>query len=211
MSLAGLDRYTKYNPSLAEALEETQDFVRQLNREIRTTSYLLHPPLLDENGLPQALQWYTHGLQERSSLQIELIVSEGFGRLPGDLELTIFRIIQESLTNIHRHSGSKTAAIRLARDGDQAKVEIQDYGKGFSREDPPTSVARGRTGVGIMGMRERVRHLNGQMDVRSNAGGTTILAVFPLSPVPDATVSVAGPQTESVTSSTVGNADPHCR
>ena len=179
MSLARLDRHARSNPILAEALEETQDLVRQLNKEIRTTSYLLHPPLLDESGLPQAIHWYVQGLQDRGGLRVELIVSDGFGRLDGDLELTVFRIVQESLTNVHRHSGSQTATIRLTRDAEKARVEIEDYGKGFPARASATGI-RSQSGVGIMGMRERVRHLGGRMDIRSNPAGTTISVALPL-------------------------------
>lgn len=191
MNLAGLDRHAKLNPPLAEALEETQNLVRQLNKEIRTTSYLLHPPLLDESGLPQAIQWYTQGLQERGGLRVETTVSEKFGRLNADIELTVFRIVQESLTNVHRHSGSKTATIRLTRDGETVRVEVQDYGKGFPAEASRASTA-GRTGVGIMGMRERVRNLGGQMEVHSNAEGTTISVVLPVPSAADARSPITG-------------------
>jgi PAS domain S-box-containing protein len=183
MSLAGINRHARENPLLAEALEDTQNLVQQLNKEIRTTSYLLHPPLLDENGLPQAIQWYMQGLMERSGLEIELDITEDFGRLPADLELAVFRIVQESLTNIHRHSGSKTAAIRLSRSLQNVLIEIRDHGKGISAEKLAAIKAQ-RTGVGITGMRERVRHLNGEMDIQSNDAGATILVTLPLSPSP---------------------------
>src|SRR5260370_12124491 len=113
MNLAGSAQRVGQNPSLSETVEDTQNLVQQLSREIRTTSYLLHPPLLDENGLSQAIHWYMQGLKERSDLDIELSIPENFGRLPADLELTIFRIVQEGLTNIHRHSGTKTPTIPL--------------------------------------------------------------------------------------------------
>ena len=97
----------KSAPHLGKKLESSQKLLQQLHREIRTTSYLLHPPLLDEAGLNSALSWYVQGLSQRSGIGIELEIPEGFGRLPRDLELAIFRLVQESLTNIHRHSGSK--------------------------------------------------------------------------------------------------------
>jgi len=180
MNLAVINRQAKQNPLLAEALEETQNLVLQVNKEIRTTSYLLHPPLLDETGLSQAIDWYMQGLMERSGLEIELDIAENFGRLPADLELTIFRIVQESLTNIHRHSGSKTATIHLSRSAQDVLLEIQDQGKGIPA-DKLAAIKAQRTGVGIAGMRERVRHLNGEMDIQSNDGGATIVATFPLS------------------------------
>jgi signal transduction histidine kinase len=167
--------------------------VQQLNKEIRTTSYLLHPPLLDENGLPHAIQWYMQGLMERGGLEIELDIAENFGRLPADLELAVFRIVQESLTNIHRHSGSKTATIRLSRSFHGVLLEIQDHGKGISAEKL-TAIKAQRTGVGITGMRERVRHLNGEMDIQSNDAGATILVTLPLPPV-------SGPGSEAIESS----------
>ena len=183
MNLAGINRHGKENPMLAEALEDTQNLVQQLNKEIRTTSYLLHPPLLDENGLSQAIQWYMQGLMERGGLAIELHIAEDFGRLPADLELAVFRIVQESLTNIHRHSGSKTATIRLSRSIHNVLLEIEDHGKGISGEKLAAIKAQ-RTGVGITGMRERVRHLKGEMDIQSNGTGATILVTLPLPPAP---------------------------
>jgi PAS domain S-box-containing protein len=179
MNLANINQRVSNNPALAKALEDTQNLVQQLNREIRTTSYLLHPPLLDESGLSQAIQWYAQGLKDRSGLEIDLVVSEDFGRLPADLELSIFRIVQESLTNIHRHSGSKTGTIRLSRDTDRVSLQIQDYGKGLSTEKL-AEVKRNRAGIGLTGMRERVRHFNGRMDIQSNGSGTTVSIDLPL-------------------------------
>src|SRR5579864_7384154 len=94
-------------PEFAKEAEEAQELARELSQEIRTTSYLLHPPLLDENGLSAALLWYIEGLKERSGLEIELAIAEDFGRLSDEMELVIFRVVQEAITNVHRHSGSK--------------------------------------------------------------------------------------------------------
>ncbi len=148
MNLAGIAQRVGQNPSLSDTVEDTQNLVQQLSREIRTTSYLLHPPLLDENGLSQAIHWYMQGLKERSDLDIELSIPENFGRLPADLELTIFRIVQEGLTNIHRHSGSKTATIRLSRNADSVLLKIEDHGKGISPEKLAALRAQ-RTGATI--------------------------------------------------------------
>jgi PAS domain S-box-containing protein len=170
----------RQSPELANFAEQIQDTVKQLHREIRTTSYLLHPPLLDETGLASALSWYVQGLGERSDLQIQLNVSENFGRLPRDLELTIFRLVQEALTNIHRHSGSKEAKIRISRAEGLISVHIEDYGKGM----PPARLAdihSGGSGVGIRGMRERLRHFNGKLEINSDTSGTRICATIPLS------------------------------
>ncbi len=120
MSLAQLAQKTgRSAPELAGEAERIQEIVQQLHREIRTTSYLLHPPLLDENGLCSALSWYLQGLQERSDLEVQLDISKEFGRLRRDMEMVIFRLVQECLTNIHRHSESESASIRIARESNQ--------------------------------------------------------------------------------------------
>jgi PAS domain S-box-containing protein len=185
MSLAGVETHAKFNPPLANALEDTQDLLRQLNREIRTTSYLLHPPLLDETGLPGALRWYIDGIKKRSGLEVELFVADDFDRLPADVELTLFRIVQESMTNIHRHSGSTRATIRLKREASSVQLEVQDYGKGMPPESAPTTGLRPRTGVGMMGMRERVRHIGGKLIVESSSKGTTVCVQLPLQAAAD--------------------------
>jgi signal transduction histidine kinase len=177
MHLASITQHS-VKPRIKKAAQESLEMVRQLSQEIRTLSYLLHPPLLDENGLPGTIQWYIQGLADRSSLKCEFIVSEHFGRLSDDVEVTIFRIVQECLTNIHRHSGSKTATIRLTNEGQSVSLEIQDEGKGIPAERL-AEIQGNRAGVGIAGMRERVRHVNGRMDIQSNANGTKILVTLP--------------------------------
>jgi len=167
------------SPELKKDAEEAEQIVRQLTRDIRTTSYLLHPPLLDENGLPAALGWYVQGLAERSGLDITLEISERFERLPNDMELVVFRVVQEGLTNIHRHSGSETAQIRIYREADGVCVAIRDQGKGMSPEKLAQIQAQG-SGVGIRGIRERVRRLNGEMKIESGSTGTTILVTIPV-------------------------------
>jgi PAS domain S-box-containing protein len=179
MSLASLTRYSTNNPVFGKALDDSQSLVQQLSKEIRTTSYLLHPPLLDENGLAEAIPWYMHGLMERSGLSIDLGIEENFGRLPSEMELALFRIVQESLTNIHRHSGSKTAMVRLSRNNGNVVLEIQDEGKGIPAEKLEGIRAQ-RSGVGITGMRERVRHFKGEMDIESNRKGTKIVVKLPI-------------------------------
>jgi PAS domain S-box-containing protein len=178
MNLASIAQGVGRNAKVGKAIEESRELVHQLSKEIRTLSYLLHPPLLDENGLPGAIQWYIQGFAERSSLKCELIIPKDFGRLPDDMEVTIFRIVQECLTNIHRHSGSKTATISLSRAGERVSLEIRDEGKGIP-EERLAKIQGYRTGVGITGMRERVRYLNGTIDVQSSANGTKILVTLP--------------------------------
>jgi signal transduction histidine kinase len=179
MSLAQLvQKAGRSSPELATEAENTQELVQQLHREIRTTSYLLHPPLLDENGLSAALSWYIEGLRERSDVGISLSVPEDIGRLPSDMELVIFRVVQECLTNIHRHSGSKTASIRLARNSDLILVEVQDSGRGISAQKL-VELQSGGSGVGIGGMRERVRQLGGEMNIDSDGSGTRVSLTIP--------------------------------
>ena len=142
-------------------------------------SYLLHPPLLDETGLSEALRWYIQGLVERSGLEIVLDIPANFERLPREMELVMFRLVQECLTNIHRHSGSQTAVIRIALDSENVLLEVLDKGKGISAEKLSGIQARS-SGVGIRGMRERVRHFGGKMNIESNKEGTKISFTLPL-------------------------------
>jgi PAS domain S-box-containing protein len=180
ISLAQLAQKAGRNaPELATEAEQIQETMQQLHCEIRTTSYLLHPPLLDESGLHSAISWYVQGLQERSGLEVRLDCSENFGRLPRDVEVVIFRLVQEGLTNIHRHSGSKSASIRLAQDVNQVTLEIRDQGKGMAA-DRLAEVRSGRSGVGITGMRERLRQIEGTLDIESDDLGTRVFVTIPV-------------------------------
>jgi signal transduction histidine kinase len=167
---------------VAKTVEQSEQLLDQLNREIRTMSYLLHPPLLDESGLAEALRWYIGGLQQRSNIDIDLEVTPEFGRLPPDTELVVFRMIQEALTNILRHSQSEMALIRLARTTEQISIEIQDWGTGIPPEKLKAIQSHG-SGVGIRGMRERVRQLHGDLKIDSNEDGTCVRLTFPVSTV----------------------------
>ena len=180
MSLAQLVQKTgRSAPELASEAEQIQETVQQLHREIRTTSYLLHPPLLDENGLYSAISWFLQGLLERSGLEVQFDISKEFGRLPRELELVIFRLVQECLTNIHRHSESETASIRIACESNQIALDIRDQGKGMSPARL-AAIQSGRSGVGIGGMRERLRQFEGTMNIESDGSGTRIFATIPL-------------------------------
>jgi PAS domain S-box-containing protein len=180
MSLMQLvQKAAEHGPELAAEAEQIEEFVQQLQQEIRTTSYLLHPPLLDESGLYSALNWYVQGLVERSTLDIELDIPEGFGRLQRDMELAVFRLVQECLTNIHRHSGSKTATIRIARDAEGVTVAVHDRGRGMPAEKL-AEIQAGGSGVGTRGMRERVRQFRGEMKIDSNSAGTSIKFILPM-------------------------------
>ncbi|MGC2506132.1 MAG: response regulator [Candidatus Acidiferrales bacterium] len=173
-----VQRARQSDSQLAKDAEEAQRLVQELSQEIRTMSYLLHPPLLDESGLAEALLWYIRGLEERSGLSIALTMPEDFGRLSHEMELAIFRIVQECLTNVHRHSGSKVAAIRVARDEEMVTLEVQDEGRGMSAEKLVEIQSRG-AGVGIRGMRERVLQLGGEMRLHSDDRGTGVLVMLP--------------------------------
>ncbi len=163
-------------------IQDAREAIESCSREIRTLSYLLHPPTLDVAGLDSALEWYCAGFASRSGISVDLEVTPGLGRLEQGLEITIYRIVQEGLTNIHRHSGSKWAGIRLVREGDQLLLEVADRGKGLgsvSGEDSRINV-----GVGIAGMRERVRQMNGRFTIESTSQGATLRVFFDLKRLP---------------------------
>jgi PAS domain S-box-containing protein len=169
----------KLDEAGAKAVTENLLLIGQLNTEIRTMSHLLHPPLLDELGLRSALRWYVDGFSERSNVKVELEIASDFSRLSTALETAVFRIVQECLTNIHRHSGSKTAVIRIRRESGQIVVVAQDSGKGIS-PDKMQVITGGRSGVGFRGMVERIRHLGGDLKIQSNGEGTVVTASLPL-------------------------------
>ncbi|MFZ0808726.1 MAG: PAS domain S-box protein [Candidatus Sulfotelmatobacter sp.] len=167
----------KSQSRFAASIAQSMELIQQLSQELRTVSYLLHPPLLDELGLPSALRWYVEGFAERSKINVRLELSDELGRLPGDMEMALFRIIQECLTNIHRHSGSRKATISVLRTEQDVHLEVRDYGRGMSHD---SSHFYAGSGVGIQGMRERVRQLSGKFNIRSHSDGTTISVRFPL-------------------------------
>ncbi|HXN22837.1 MAG TPA: ATP-binding protein [Candidatus Dormibacteraeota bacterium] len=169
------------DPTSAEILCEAMKLSQQASDEIRTLSYLLHPPTLDLAGLTSALKWLVDGFMQRSKLQVELEISTDLGRLHQNLETALFRIVQESLTNIFRHSGSPTATIRLSRSDGNVNLEVSDRGSGI----PPNTLATlngtgGELGVGIRGMRERVRQLGGNLELISGSEGTTVTVRLPI-------------------------------
>jgi len=163
----------------ARAVSDSAALVAEMNKEVRTISYLLHPPLLDEAGLPSALRWYVDGFSQRSKIEVTLDIPEDFGRLPQDLEIAIFRTVQESLTNIHRHSGSPTALVGLDRTDSVVHLTIEDNGSGIPVEKRDLVAAAGVPGVGISGMRERLRQLGGTLEIKSNTSGTRVEASLP--------------------------------
>jgi PAS domain S-box-containing protein len=180
MILAQLEKEaTQIKPHAANLIKQTQDLVVDLSKEIRTVSHLLHPPLLDELGLASALRTYVEGFAERSKIKVVLSISHDCGRLNPDSETAIFRLVQECLTNIHRHSGSRVATIHILRSGDAIWIEVRDAGRGIPPEKRAEMDATGNAGVGIRGMRERMRQLGGALEISSSEYGTRVSARLP--------------------------------
>jgi signal transduction histidine kinase len=168
------------SPAAAKAISENTALLAQVSREIRTISHLLHPPLLDEVGLAPGVREFLEGFAERSRMQVRFEIAEDFGRLPRDLETALFRIVQEGLTNVHRHSHSRTVTVRIVRSSDEVSVAIADVGRGISKQKICEIEAGRSSGVGLRGMRERVRQLGGSFKIRSTDKGTVLVTRLPL-------------------------------
>jgi signal transduction histidine kinase len=153
-------------------------------KEARTISHLMYPPMLDELGLKSAIAWYLEGFAQRSETSTTFEVSADFGRLPPEAELAMFRILQESLTNVHRHSSSRTADVRLFRKGGMACLEVIDHGRGIPSSMLGNGQESGVLGVGLRGMEERVRHLGGKFEISSSSRGTKVVARVPAEETP---------------------------
>jgi signal transduction histidine kinase len=164
----------------AAALNDSECLVRDMVTEVRTISHLLHPPLLDELGLSSAVRWYVNGFSQRSRIKVDLDMAEDFGRLPAEIETAIFRVVQECLTNIHRHSESPIAKIRLRHSEREVTLEIEDKGKGIPSKKLHELTAAGTPGVGVRGMQERIRQLGGALDISSGGHGTRIIVRLPI-------------------------------
>lgn len=176
----GMLQSQNLDPAAAKLVSETTGLLDEINRETRTISHLLHPPLLDEAGLASALRWYVEGFSQRSKIEVDMDIASDFLRLSKEMEIAIFRIVQESLTNIHRHSGSSTAVIRVVQEAGTIKVEIKDSGKGIPLARQLELSLSGRTGVGFRGMRERMRQLGGTLEIQSDDQGTAVIASLPI-------------------------------
>jgi PAS domain S-box-containing protein len=161
-------------------LQSAREFADGVIQQIRTLSYLLHPLLLEEAGLASALRWYASGFAERSGIKVKVVMKGGFGRLPKETEISVFRIVQEGLTNVHRHSKSRLATIRLARANKTIHLEVIDRGVGMALPSAATGW-NSPLGIGIAGMRERVKQLGGVFEIQSEPGhGTTIRVELPV-------------------------------
>jgi PAS domain S-box-containing protein len=166
---------------LRKLASQCQALADQCVREVRTLSYLLHPPMLDEAGLEDAIRHYVDGFTERTGVEVEVETSPSSGRMKPDVELALFRVVQESLTNIQRHSGSLQAKIRIERDPGKITLEISDRGSGISgNQRGRNGELSSRLGVGIPSMRERVKLIGGRLDIESSSGGTTVRATIPV-------------------------------
>jgi len=162
-----------------QLVQEALDLVGSCIREVRTMSYLLHPPVLDDFGLASALRWYVEGFSLRSGISVRLDLSEELPRFPSEVETALFRIVQEGLTNVHRHSGGAKACVDLKMSAGHIYTTITDNGHGMSKEVLCT-VVKGQGGVGLMGMYERVKQLGGTIHIDSDETGTTINAELPI-------------------------------
>jgi PAS domain S-box-containing protein len=201
----GIERALRLAPNVSErarmALADSQALIEQSQQEIRTVSYLLHPPMLDEMGLPSALRWYMEGFTKRSGIAVEIVIAKQIEgrRFPFDVEAALFRVLQECMTNVHRHSGSATARIEMLTEAlssgtERLVLRVEDRGKGM------LMAARGRAapaetgaevgpvsiGVGLAGMRERLLQLGGNLDIWSSPKGTTVRASVPVEAVREA-------------------------
>ena len=173
---------TAAGPEVSRLLDDLNALTDEAVQEIRTTSYLLHPPLLDEAGIASAVQWFVEGFSKRSGIHVCCEIAENLQRAPRNHELVLFRVLQESLTNVHRHSGASATKVRLDASADQFVLEIADNGTGIPEECIKRFHEAGHgTGVGLVGMRERVHELGGRLDIQSNPAGTTVSVALPAS------------------------------
>jgi signal transduction histidine kinase len=192
MCLSVVERESgKLSERAGRNLSDSTRLVRELSQELRTMSHLLHPPLLDEAGLESALRWFVEGFAQRSGIQVDLELAPELGRLSEEMEIAIFRVVQESLANVHRHSGSKTAQVRVGRDAQKVTLEIRDQGLGLSANGNVEAPGPAVPGVGIQGMRERVRQLGGHFEIQSSQGATVVTAAIPLRAAETATAGKA--------------------
>jgi signal transduction histidine kinase len=181
----------KLSPDAKKAFTQNQVMVQEILRGVRTISHLLHPPLLDETGLPPALRWYVEEFGQRSGINVVLVCPDHMERLSRELETAIFRIVQECLGNVHRHSGSSTATVLFNVNDGKAHLEIRDEGKGIPAERQQ-EMRIGGGGVGLRGIRERISQFGGNLEVNSTSMGTSVIANIPCNSLtPESDIEVA--------------------
>jgi signal transduction histidine kinase len=180
MNVAAIKRQvSEVSEDVAKRIDEAASMIDQLSTEIRTISHLLHPPLLDEVGLTSALRWYVAGFAERSKISATLDLPESLGRLPADVEIAVFRAVQECLTNIHRHAHSPSCAVKVSQESNRLRIEIRDAGTGIAK-DRQTVLEPSGSGVGLRGLRERLGHLGGALEISSSPNGTVVVVTVPI-------------------------------
>lgn len=182
IAVSQLKETCKEMSAVLSIVSDVEQLADQAIGEIRTLSYLLHPPLLDEVGFASAAEWYIEGFAKRSGINVQAEITKPSERLPRNVEVALFRVLQESLTNVHRHSGASDVRIHFQHAGDAVILEIRDFGKGIPEERLRLLVGglTAESGVGLAGMRERLHELNGRLDIESDGRGTSMRATVPL-------------------------------
>ena len=176
-----LDSFPSPTSKQAAVVSESSEIVNKCLTETRTISHLLHPPLLDESGFGSAARWYVEGFARRSGIDVNLDLPQELTRLHPDIEIALFRAVQECLTNIHKHAGSSLVEIRMTQDAKQVRLAITDNGTGIPKERLKRLLkGAAEIGVGIAGMRERFRELGGSLEIRSNHDGTAVIVAAPV-------------------------------
>jgi signal transduction histidine kinase len=196
LAVASIEQLGIRTPGLLRLIDDLNTLADEAFREIRTTSYLLHPPLLDEAGFASAARWFVEGFAKRSNIQVQLEIAESPERLAKNCELALFRVLQESLTNVHRHSRASVADVTFTITDSQLQLVVHDNGRGVEEHRlPKFGETKGGVGVGIAGMRERIRELGGTLEVCSDQSGTTVSVAVPTAKALESQMTVAVPAT----------------
>jgi|SRR5580704_3213148 two-component system NarL family sensor kinase len=185
ISVSLLQENCKQDPSTRALVLDVAVLADQAIADIRTMTYLLHPPLLDEVGFACAAEWYVEGFAKRSGINVNAAIDDSRKRrLPKRMEVVLFRVLQESLTNVHRHSGASQVSVSFQHNPETVILEIRDFGRGIpAAQLDRLRQASAQGGVGLAGMRERLHELNGKLEMESDDHGTSVRAVVPLYPV----------------------------